>query len=97
MRVWIDQDLCTGDGLCVDHCHEVFTLLEDGAPQVGDDPLPDVGHQVGRDVRPDPFEDVEADDRPQQHRLSRAGAADQPASNPDPHQIVKIIHSAPVA
>ena len=30
MRVWIDQDLCTGDGLCVDHCHEVFTLLEDG-------------------------------------------------------------------
>ncbi|MBL6619720.1 MAG: 4Fe-4S binding protein, partial [Ilumatobacteraceae bacterium] len=20
MRVWIDQDLCTGDGLCVDHC-----------------------------------------------------------------------------
>jgi ferredoxin len=26
MRVWIDQDLCTGDGLCVDHCHDVFTL-----------------------------------------------------------------------
>ena len=20
MRVWIDQDLCTGDGLCLDHC-----------------------------------------------------------------------------
>ncbi|MFM8312578.1 MAG: 4Fe-4S binding protein, partial [Ilumatobacteraceae bacterium] len=19
--MWIDQDLCTGDGLCVDHCH----------------------------------------------------------------------------
>ncbi|MFZ9918805.1 MAG: 4Fe-4S binding protein, partial [Ilumatobacteraceae bacterium] len=18
--MWIDQDLCTGDGLCVDHC-----------------------------------------------------------------------------
>ena len=30
MRVWIDQDLCTGDGLCEDHCPEVFTLLEDG-------------------------------------------------------------------
>ncbi|NCV46692.1 MAG: ferredoxin, partial [Actinobacteria bacterium] len=29
MRVWIDQDLCTGDGLCVDQCPEVFTLLED--------------------------------------------------------------------
>ena len=30
MRVWIDQDLCTGDGLCVDHCHDVFEILEDG-------------------------------------------------------------------
>jgi ferredoxin len=28
--VWIDQDLCTGDGLCTDHCPEVFVLLEDG-------------------------------------------------------------------
>jgi ferredoxin len=34
MRVWIDQDLCTGDGLCVDHCGEVFTLLEDGIAYV---------------------------------------------------------------
>ncbi|HMK11884.1 MAG TPA: ferredoxin, partial [Acidimicrobiales bacterium] len=24
MRVWIDQDLCTGDGLCLDHCPDVF-------------------------------------------------------------------------
>ena len=30
MRVWIDQDLCTGDGLCVDHCPDVFVQLEDG-------------------------------------------------------------------
>lgn len=36
MRVWIDQDLCTGDGLCVDHCPEVFTLLEDGIAYVKD-------------------------------------------------------------
>ena len=34
MRVWIDQDLCTGDGLCVDHCPEVFVLLEDGISYV---------------------------------------------------------------
>jgi ferredoxin len=34
MRVWIDQDLCTGDGLCEDHCPEVFTLLEDGIAYV---------------------------------------------------------------
>ena len=39
MRVWIDQDLCTGDGLCVDHCPEVFTLLEDGIAYVKDGPL----------------------------------------------------------
>ncbi len=39
MRVWIDQDLCTGDGLCVDHCPEVFTLLEDGIAYVVEDGL----------------------------------------------------------
>ena len=37
MRVWIDQDLCTGDGLCVDHCHDVFTILEDGIAYVVED------------------------------------------------------------
>ena len=36
MRVWIDQDLCTGDGLCTDHCPEVFELLEDGISYVVD-------------------------------------------------------------
>lgn len=30
LGVWIDQDLCTGDGLCTDHAPEVFTILEDG-------------------------------------------------------------------
>ena len=30
LRVWIDQDLCTGDGLCTDHAPDVFTILEDG-------------------------------------------------------------------
>ena len=34
MRVWIDQDLCTGDGLCVDHCPDVFVQLEDGIAYV---------------------------------------------------------------
>lgn len=34
MRVWIDQDLCTGDGLCTDHAPEVFRLLEDGIAYV---------------------------------------------------------------
>ena len=30
MRVWIDQDCCTGAGLCVDHCPDVFVVLDDG-------------------------------------------------------------------
>lgn len=34
MRVWIDQDLCTGDGLYTDHCPDVFVLLEDGISYV---------------------------------------------------------------
>jgi ferredoxin len=34
MRVWIDQDLCTGDGLCTDHAPTVFVLLEDGISYV---------------------------------------------------------------
>jgi len=39
IRVWIDQDLCTGDGLCTDHCPEVFVLLEDGISYVVDPEL----------------------------------------------------------
>jgi ferredoxin len=37
MRVWIDQDLCTGDGLCMDRCSDVFQLLEDGIAYVCQD------------------------------------------------------------
>lgn len=36
MRVWIDQDLCTGDGLCVDLCPDVFVQLEDGIAYVAE-------------------------------------------------------------
>jgi ferredoxin len=36
MRVWIDQDLCTGDGLCLDHCSDVFVQLEDGIAYVAE-------------------------------------------------------------
>ena len=30
MRVWVDQDLCTGDGLCEEIAPAVFRLLDDG-------------------------------------------------------------------
>jgi ferredoxin len=59
MRVWIDQDLCTGDGLCVDHCPDVFVQLEDGiayvaeAGQVLNDPgsAGSLAHVPARHVR----------------------------------------------
>jgi ferredoxin len=34
MKVWVDQDLCTGDGLCEEIAPEVFTLLDDGLSYV---------------------------------------------------------------
>ena len=36
MRVWIDQDCCTGAGLCVDRCPDLFIVLEDGIGYVRD-------------------------------------------------------------
>ena len=34
MKVWIDQDLCTGDGICVEIAPDVFALLDDGLAYV---------------------------------------------------------------
>jgi ferredoxin len=34
MRVWIDQDLCTGDGLCAEIAPDVFTMMDDGLAYV---------------------------------------------------------------
>ena len=34
MKVWIDQDLCTGDGLCAEICPEVFVMQNDGLAYV---------------------------------------------------------------
>jgi len=36
MRVWIDQDLCTGDGLCEELAPAVFVLLDDGNGKIFD-------------------------------------------------------------
>lgn len=39
MKVWIDQDLCTGDGLCAEICPEIFFMHDDGlayVKEVGD-------------------------------------------------------------
>lgn len=34
LKVWIDQDLCTGDGLCEEIAPDVFTILDDGLAYV---------------------------------------------------------------
>lgn len=34
MKVWIDQDLCTGDGLCEEIAPSIFTLNDDGLAYV---------------------------------------------------------------
>lgn len=34
MKVWIDQDLCTGDGLCVEITPDIFDMHDDGLAYV---------------------------------------------------------------
>ena len=69
LHVWIDQDLCTGDGLCTDHCPELFILLEDGISYVhsGGEPQNDPGGIASMVPVPAPLVDAAvtaADDCP---------------------------------
>ena len=34
MKVWIDQDLCTGDGICAEICPPIFERADDGLAYV---------------------------------------------------------------
>lgn len=34
MKVWIDQELCTGDGICVEICEPLFGMHDDGLAYV---------------------------------------------------------------
>jgi ferredoxin len=63
MKVWIDQDLCTGDGICTDHCPDVFTILEDGIAYVVEDGevLNDPGGARSLAEVPERFEQVVLD------------------------------------
>ncbi|GHA19566.1 ferredoxin [Streptomyces echinoruber] len=36
LEVWIDQDLCTGDGICAQYAPEIFELDVDGLAYVKD-------------------------------------------------------------
>ena len=55
MKVWIDQDLCTGDGLCEEIAPDVFTLLDDGLAYVkeGAKVFSDPGGAAGAEKPPD--------------------------------------------
>ncbi len=37
IRVWIDQDQCTGDGLCEETCATAFQMGDDGVAYVRED------------------------------------------------------------
>lgn len=43
MKVWIDQDLCTGDGLCVEICPPLFDMSDDGLAYVKEADWPTLG------------------------------------------------------
>lgn len=60
MKVWIDQDLCTGDGLCEEIAPAVFTLLDDGLAYVkeGDRVLSDPGGANAQAVVPSGLEEA---------------------------------------
>ena len=59
MKVWIDQDLCTGDGVCEELCPSVFTLLDDGLTYVkqGDIVFNDPGGEAQMALVPGDLED----------------------------------------
>jgi len=41
-RVWIDQDLCTGDGICVEIAPALFAMHDDGLAYVKEAGWPDI-------------------------------------------------------
>ena len=40
MKVWIDQDLCTGDGICAEICPDIFEMADDGLAYVKEEHWP---------------------------------------------------------
>ena len=41
MRVRVDQELCTGCGLCVEICPEVFEMNDDGLAEAKEKDVPE--------------------------------------------------------
>lgn len=47
LKVWIDQDLCTGDGICVELQPGIFGLHEDGLAYVKETAWADIYNGAG--------------------------------------------------
>jgi ferredoxin len=60
MKVWIDQDLCTGDAICEEIAPAVFILLDDNLAYVkeGDLVRSDPGGSAGMALVPDDMEEA---------------------------------------
>jgi len=52
MKVWIDQDLCTGDGLCAELAPNVFVMHTDGLAYVKDPSWPNLMGPDGKGSEP---------------------------------------------
>ncbi len=42
LRVWIDQDECTGDGICSEICPSLFGMHDDGLAYVKEEAWPNI-------------------------------------------------------
>lgn len=52
MKVWIDQDLCTGDGLCAEIASDVFMMHDDGLAYVKEVSWPNLLGPAGKSEGP---------------------------------------------
>ena len=52
MKVWIDQDLCTGDGLCAEIAPAVFAMHDDGLAYVKEVDWPNLMGSTGKGEGP---------------------------------------------
>jgi ferredoxin len=52
MRVWIDQDLCTGDGICTEIAPSLFEMDDDGLAYVKERAWPNRFGPSGAGDRP---------------------------------------------
>ena len=49
VKVWIDQDLCTGDGICTEICPPIFEMHDDGLAYVKEVAWKDIYNGQGKD------------------------------------------------